>query len=91
MADLRLEDFEVGDRYELDHGGASLRLELIKAEPLPVSGRPGGSFRLEFRGPFEPVIPQATHGLCRKGETREIFLVPIGREAEGTRYEAIFY
>ena len=91
MAGYRLEEFAVGDQFELDHGDAAIRLELIRAEPLPPSGREGGSFRLEFRGPFEPIVPQATHGFRKDGETRQIFIVPIGRESEGTRYEAVFY
>lgn len=92
MTGYRLEEFGVGDGFSLDHGGGAHRLELIKAEPLPGSQREGGGFRLEFRGPFEPILPQATHLLRgTDGEAREIFIVPIGREAEGTRYEAVFY
>ena len=91
VADLRLEDFAVGEDYELDAGGATHRLELIEADSLPHSAREAGGFRLEFRGPWDPVLPQATYELRRGGETREIFIVPIGREAEGTRYEAVFY
>ena len=95
MAEYRLEDFNVGDRFEVEAGGAMHGLELIKAEALPGSSREGGGFRLEFRGPFEPILPQATYALRDAeggdGEPREIFFVPIGREAEGTRYEAVFY
>jgi hypothetical protein len=92
MTGYRLEDFSVGESFELEHDGAAHRLELIKAEELPGSGREGGGFRLEFRGPFEPILPQAIHSLRTAGtEARDIFIVPIGREAEGTRYEAVFY
>ena len=93
MAGYRLEDFSVGDRFEVDLDGAVQALELIKAEALPGSSREEGGFRLEFRGPFEPILPQAIYALRGDGggEAREIFIVPIGREAEGTRYEAVFY
>jgi hypothetical protein len=92
MAGYRLEDFSVGDSYDVDHDGAVQPLELIKAEVLPGSSREGGAFRLEFRGPFEPILPQATHALRGEGgDARDIFIVPIGREPEGTRYEAVFY
>ena len=49
------------------------------------------SFSLIFRGPMEPLLPQKTHVL--KNETMgnlEIFLVPIGPDDQGMRYEAIF-
>lgn len=93
MADLTLADFSgtVGDRYELEAGADCLPLELSAAEALPHSPRPGGAFRLEFRGPFEPVLPQAIYSLRRGGAAYEIFIVPIAQEREGTRYEAVFF
>ena len=94
MADnLSLDDFcdAVGERFDVEADGESHSLELIEASALPPSAREGGSFRLEFRGPFEPILPQAIYAFRRAGEAREIFIVPIARDAEGTRYEAVFY
>ncbi|HEX8526958.1 DUF6916 family protein [Allosphingosinicella sp.] len=93
MGDLSLADFSgaIGQPYEIEAEGQRHRMDLIAAEELGPSGREAGSFRLEFRGPFEPILPQAIYGFRRDGETREIFVTPVGREAEGTRYEAIFF
>ena len=91
MGELKLEDFAVGETHEVEHDGAVHRLDLIAAEPLPHSRREGGGFRLEFRGPAAPILEQATYALACGGASREIFIVPIGRDEDGTRYEAVFY
>ena len=91
MAELKLDDFALGETYEVEHDGGAHRLYLTAAEPLPHSRREGGGFRLEFRGPAAPILPQASYCLDCGGTPREIFIVPIGRDGEGTRYEAIFY
>lgn len=67
------------------------RMTLVAAEPLPHSPRQGGGFRLEFLGPTNPVFGQAIMTVSGPDATHDIFLVPIGQDAEGTRYEAIFY
>lgn len=72
-------------------GTPSVTLTLEKAAELPPSGRAAGSFRLEFRGPFQPILPQATYRFSQGDDSFEIFIVPVGREARGTLYEAIFY
>jgi hypothetical protein len=68
----------------------TLELELLQVEATPRTqhGRP---FSLVFRGPLAPVAVQriyplehATLGLF------EIFLVPIGPDERGLRYEAVF-
>ena len=58
MADLALKDFSaaIGERFEMDVGGETYPVELLEASPLPPSNRPAGSFRLEFRGPAEPIF-----------------------------------
>lgn len=91
MSELCLSEFAVGERWEMGVGETYWQAELIEASPLAESGRPGGSFRLEFRGPFDPLLPQGTYTFRREGAAHEIFVCPIGREEAGTRYEAIFY
>ena len=93
MADLTLGHFSgaVGERFEMEARGETYPVELIEASPLPPSNRPGGSFRLEFRGPFEPVLEQGIFTFWRGGSADDIFVCPIGREQAGTRYEAVFY
>jgi hypothetical protein len=75
-------------RVASDRGEFDFLLE--KAIELPASGREGGSFRLEFRGPGEPVLPQSIYRFSRAGESAEIFIVPVARNESGTLYEAIF-
>ena len=71
-------------------GRPSVELILEKAVELPSAGRAGGSFRLEFRGPTEPVLPQAIYTFRRGEDCHEIFIVPIGRDDRGAHYEAVF-
>lgn len=91
MTELTMAHFAVGERWEMTAGEQSWPVELIEASPLAESGRRGGSFRLEFRGPFEPVLPQGTYSFRKGEDAHDIFVCPIGREAAGTRYEAVFF
>jgi hypothetical protein len=93
MQQLAWSDFEgaQGSVYLVDSEAGPLEFTLETAAGLPSSGRTEGSFRLEFRGPFEPILPQATYHFRYGDESAEIFIVPIGREEKGTLYEAIFY
>jgi hypothetical protein len=90
MADLTVSDFAAGEDYEVPVGGGAVKLVVHKVEPLHHAIRAGGGFRIEFVGPAAPLLPQAIYQLRRNGETREIFIVPIARDAEALRYEAIF-
>ena len=90
MGDLTQQDFAAGDVYEIVFSDGSVALTVAQVEPIPDAPRQAGGFRLEFVGPAEIVLPQAIYPLSRDGETREIFIVPIARDAAGTRYEAIF-
>ena len=91
MAQLTLVDFTVGDRFDMEVAGTGYPVELIDASPLIESGREGGSFRIEFRGPYEPAFQQGTFLFRRDGEAHEIFVTAIGRDQSGTRYEAVFF
>lgn len=81
---------EVGTLYEAEVEGARVALTLAAAQELSSMGREGGAFRLEFTGPPQPVLPQATYPLHGAGQTHDIFIVPIGQDEDGVRYEAIF-
>ena len=77
-------------------------IELDGRDGLPVElveiYRPGGPpprgrqpFSLVFRGPRHPVLPQHIYTLTNETLGRlEIFLVPIGPDGAGLRYEAVF-
>jgi hypothetical protein len=68
----------------------SVELRLEKAVELPSAGRAEGSFRLEFRGPREPVLPQAIYTFRSGDLSHEIFIVPVAQDDGGTLYEAVF-
>jgi hypothetical protein len=87
-----------GQRFEVAVAeGPALDLELIEATQggLPGGRGPDGQERMQFsvifRGTAEPVLPQGTYQLthAQLGEL-ELFIVPIGADAEGVRYEAAF-
>lgn len=91
----------VGSAYELDlgeHGALTLTLLSVVGFGDPPAGGegPAGSVRLqpfsmEFRGPHEPQLGQATYGLVHAElGSLAVFLVPIARDPEGMRYQAIF-
>lgn len=88
----------VGDAFEVTLPGAGpLTLRLADAQE---SAEPGGSgpqgqprrqFSLLLRGPQEPLLPQALYPLHHPdlGDL-DLFLVPVGRDGDGTTYEAAF-
>jgi len=91
MSGPRLSDFVAGTVYDVQAADATYPLTLDKGQALSDSGRENGSFRLEFLGPVDPILPQATYRFAGGEEDHDIFIVPIARDAGGIRYEAIFY
>jgi len=82
----------LGQEFCLGLGaGAELRLELTAVRDL---GRRSdlSTYALEFRSPGERRhAPQGTYRLTHAElGTLEVFLVPIGPDTEGMRYEAVF-
>jgi hypothetical protein len=89
-------DPHVGDEFELELGAdATLSLELVAADALSsgtVEHANRAPFSLTFRSPGERRhAPQRIYTV-RHGELgeMEVFLVPIGPDEGGMRYEAIF-
>ncbi len=72
----------------------TINLMLIEAKTLGTARSEGAArdpFSLIFRGPPTPVLPQAICQLEHEDlGVLEIFLVPVGPDSEGMRYEAIF-
>ena len=94
MRDLTWDDFReaVGTVYSVVAPDALVALRLDSAEPFERSIREGGAFRLGLVGPVDPVLSQATYRFEADGvEPFEMFIVPVARDGDGTRYEAIFY
>lgn len=98
VADLRLEHFagRIGEGFEVRLPNATERLVLENTlaranHGCPVSVRPG--FSIFLRGSTPTILlQQGTYPLEHEEMGRlDIFIVPIGREPDGTfRYEACF-
>jgi hypothetical protein len=86
----------LGQRFRMALGaGHALDLELIDVRDLGRRRNPDGSelscFALVFRAPTRGAAPQAIYRVEHEAlGALEIFLVPIGPDAEGMRYEAVF-
>jgi hypothetical protein len=90
---ITIEDFNrrVGQTFVVAVQGHRLSLVLRAAQVLPGSARVGGAFRLEFVGPPNPMLDQGIFPFEIDRDRYEIFIVPIGRDQDGTRYEAVFF
>lgn len=66
----------------------SVELELTET----ISHGDPRPFSLRFRGPLSPELVQSTYAIEHPSfdEPHPIFLVPIGRDADGMSYEAVF-
>ncbi len=95
---LTLSDFSptVGSSFQVrTEPNVALELELLEAVNLGAasisSSTRSESFSLLFKGPNDVMLPQQ---ICPMNHPElgelSIFLVPVAREADGMRYEAIF-
>lgn len=67
-----------------------VRLEDVTALGNAAPGR-REPFALHFRGPAAPILPQSIYPVTSyQLGALDLFLVPIGRDAAGVLYEAIF-
>ena len=92
MRELRLDEFtgREGESFELMLEDERVPFTLSRVQTLPPTGREAGAFTLEWLGPAEPLLPQAIYTLRQDGDIFEMFIVPLGRDAGGVRYEAVF-
>jgi hypothetical protein len=91
---LVVEDFEgrVGETFVVKRGAEEFPLRLHRVERRGQA-RPGGRqpFSLRFHGPQTPLLPQATYALEHPDFDRlDVFIVPIGQDAQRVEYEAVF-
>ena len=88
----------LGETYSLYADGADpWPLTLVEATDLQSSGHAPAAdaqrapFSVVFRGPTTPVAPQRIYPVEHPSIGRvELFLVPIGPDGQGMRYEAVF-
>lgn len=84
----------LGERFEIGGGGTSIVATLIEARSLREAqgiGQRSQQFSLVWRGPSDARLPQRIYTVRHPalGEMA-LFLVCIGTDAEGARYEAVF-
>jgi hypothetical protein len=81
-------------KFLVYHDNGTLEAELIECRKLASPGGPDAprqSFALIFRGPRQPVLAQRIYKLeAGSMGPLEIFIVPMGPDSLGMRYEAIF-
>ena len=94
-----LEDFSIatfadrlGETFRLqDASGAPLELELIDARGVQGDSDGREPFSIVFRAPASPILDQMIRRLEHDElGAFELFLVPIGPDDTGMRYEAVF-
>jgi hypothetical protein len=90
---LTAEDFRphLGTGFRLASG--PLGFELIEVTTLSQTRSPGvrAPFSLIFRAPSEPILQQGIQKLEHdEFGVVELFLVPLGPDEAGMRYEAVF-
>lgn len=79
----------LGDSFQLFAEDETFSAELVEARPL--GELPDRPFSLLFRVADGATLPQRIYPLEHDGLGRfELFLVPIGSDDVGMRYEAIF-
>lgn len=81
----------VNTKFLMHYGDSqAAELELLSVSDVGSSGRQS-QFSLVFLGPYEAPITQGIYRIDhdKLGEL-SLFLVPIGRDANGVKYEAIF-
>jgi len=96
LESLAVGDFSgrIGEGFRVPLVDGSIVLTLAEVTDLARKDHAGprrAPFSLVFRGPLSPVLPQRIWPLEHAALGRlEIFLVPIGPDPEGMRYEAVF-
>lgn len=82
----------LNDRFRAEVEGQTFELRLTKVEVSSAADTSGRApFSLVFVGPREPMLSQRLYRLeHERMDVGDIFLVPVGADEEGTRYEAVF-
>jgi hypothetical protein len=86
---------DLGDATHTTFSAGEITLDLtldeVSARAAPADATARTPFSLVFKGPVDPVLGQQMYPLVHAelGEL-EIFIVPIGQDDSGTRYEAVF-
>jgi hypothetical protein len=93
---LTFESFSphLNSTFAIGLGESSVELTLTQATKQPVRPFPGmmrEPFSLIFRSGLPVVLPQRLYPLQHEALGKlDIFIVPIGRDLQGTVYQAVF-
>lgn len=96
MRQLSLPAFQAAlrTRFRLPRqSGSNIELLLVEARVVgtKLAGGECRSFSILFHGPADPLLPQQTYSLEHDVlGTFDLFIVPVGRDINGCRYEAVF-
>jgi hypothetical protein len=96
LQDLTCENFGhcLNQVFRLNCDSGTFEVKLIECRKLDSHGRSQGQrepFSLMFLGPRQPILPQRIYNFdFGQLGTLEIFIVPIGTDALGVRYQAVF-
>ena len=82
---------QLNTKFRMHYGDSqTAELQLISVTDVGSSERQK-QFSLLFQGPYEAPILQGTYRVEHDElGALDLFLVPIGRDKEGVRYEAVF-
>jgi hypothetical protein len=76
------------ESFRVHAGDGALSFALVEVSAPDDGGRP---FSVVFRGPAAPLLAQRIYRIEHPATgPLELFIVPIGQDAEGVRYEAVF-
>jgi Domain of unknown function (DUF6916) len=95
LENFTLESFapRIGERFRISLDDDVLEVELVEAVPLgePPAQAGRSPFSIIFLGPGEDVLPQRIYRFEHDElGSLDLFVVPIARDDEGVRYEAVF-
>jgi hypothetical protein len=82
----------LGDHFRLRaDDSTTLDAELTNVDEGEPAGSGRAPFSLVFRGPLEPLLPQQIYRFEHDAlGSFEVFIVPIGADEAGVRYEVVF-
>jgi hypothetical protein len=97
MPMLNREDFAraADQEFDLFVGEATIAVTLVGVEPLTThQGMTREAFSLIFRSASSLVLPQKIYPMRNRSladaQKVDVFIVPIGRDADGVLYQAVF-
>jgi hypothetical protein len=80
-----------GSVFVLTELEPQFELRLVEVTRGGHAGLGREPFGLYFLGPLDPVLPQSTYHFEHEAMgALDIFIVPVARDAEAVRYEAVF-